>query len=117
MDSGMFYPVQAGAVEALKLNNSWFEEQNSIYSARKKKVLQLISALNCEVSKDQVGLFIWAKTPKGQSSAALVDKLLYEKDIFIAPGFIFGSQGEGYVRFSLCANEEMIDEALKRIIK
>lgn len=117
MDSGMFYPVQAGAVEALKLNNSWFEEQNSIYSARKKKVLQLISALNCEVSKDQVGLFIWAKTPKGQTSAALVDKLLYEKDIFIAPGFIFGSQGEGYVRFSLCANEEMIDEALKRIIK
>jgi len=115
MDSGMFYPVQAGAVEALKLSGSWFEEQNKIYAERKKKVLELISELDCEVKDDQAGLFVWAKTPRGKSSADIVDELLYNKDIFIAPGFIFGSQGEGYVRFSLCANGEALDEALKRI--
>ena len=117
MDSGMFYPVQAGAVEALKLPGAWFDEQNKIYADRKKKILELISALNCEVSEDQVGLFVWAKTPAGKTSEDIVDDLLYNKDIFIAPGFIFGSQGEGYVRFSLCANEEEIEEALKRIKK
>ena len=115
MDSGMFYPVQAGAVEALKLSKSWFDEQNKVYAERKKKVLELISELDCEVKEDQVGLFVWAKTPEGKSSEDIVDELLYEKDIFITPGFIFGSQGEGYVRFSLCANEQVIEEALKRI--
>lgn len=115
MDSGMFYPVQAGAVEALKLSGSWFEEINKVYANRKKKVLELISELNCEVSDDQVGLFVWAKIPHGKTSSDIVDDLLYKKDIFITPGFIFGSQGEGYVRFSLCANEDIIDEALKRI--
>ncbi|PTX44281.1 hypothetical protein C8P64_0256 [Christiangramia gaetbulicola] len=115
MDSGMFYPVQAGAVEALKLSGSWFEDQNKIYARRKKKVLELISNLDCEVRDDQVGLFVWAKTPEGKTSEDIVDDLLYDKDIFITPGFIFGSQGEGYIRFSLCANEEVIDEALKRI--
>lgn len=115
MDSGMFYPVQAGAVEALKLSGTWFEDQNKIYTERKKKVLELISELDCEVRDDQVGLFVWAKTPEGKTSEDIVDDLLYNKDIFITPGFIFGSQGEGYIRFSLCANEEVIDEALKRI--
>lgn len=115
MDSGMFYPVQAGAVEALKLSGSWFEEINKVYTRRKKKILELISELNCEVKGDQVGLFLWAKTPKEKTSSDIVDDLLYNKDIFITPGFIFGSQGEGYVRFSLCATEDDIDEALKRI--
>jgi len=115
MDSGMFYPVQAGAVEALKLSDSWFVEINKIYKARKKKAMELISALDCEVSDDQVGLFVWARTPKGKTSSDIVDDLLYNKDIFIAPGFIFGSQGEGYIRFSLCATEVVMDEALKRI--
>ena len=115
MDSGMFYPVQAGAVEALKLSDSWFVEINKIYKARKKKAMELISALDCEVSDDQVGLFVWARTPKGKTSSDIVDDLLYNKDIFIAPGFIFGSQGEGYIRFSLCATEDVMDKALKRI--
>lgn len=115
MDSGMFYPVQAGAVEALKLTGSWFDRQNKIYSDRKKKVLEIAAELDCEVREDQVGLFIWAKVPEGKTSVEIVDDLLYSKDIFISPGFIFGSQGEGYVRFSLCADEGTIDEALKRI--
>lgn len=115
MDSGMFYPVQAGAVEALKLSDSWFKEQNKVYADRKKKVLELISELDCKVQEEQVGLFVWAKVPEGKTSEDIVNDLLYNKDIFITPGFIFGSQGEGYIRFSLCANEEVIEEALKRI--
>ncbi len=115
MDSGMFYPLQAGAVQALKLSQSWFDDQNRIYEKRKELLLDLIEELNCEAADGQVGLFIWAKVPAGKSSADLVDGLLYEHDIFIAPGFIFGSQGEGYVRFSLCATEKVIEEALNRI--
>ncbi|APG60269.1 pyridoxal phosphate-dependent aminotransferase [Christiangramia salexigens] len=117
MDSGMFYPVQAGAVEALKLSQSWFDEQNKIYAERKKMIMELLSELGAVAEEDQVGLFVWAKVPENTSSGDLVDNLLYEQDIFIAPGFIFGSQGEGYVRFSLCASEEVIAEALKRIKK
>ena len=117
MDSGMFYPVQAGAVEALKLSGSWFEEQNRVYADRKKKVLEIIEALGCEVLNEQVGLFVWAKVPANKTSEDIVNDLLYNKDVFIAPGFIFGSKGEGYVRFSLCASEENIEEALNRIKK
>lgn len=117
MDSGMFYPVQAGAVEALKMGNGWFEKQNKIYSDRKKLVMELLEEIGCEAGEDQAGLFVWAKVPAGKTSAEVVDELLYEHDIFITPGFIFGSNGEGYVRFSLCASEEMIGEALKRLKK
>ena len=117
MDSGMFYPVQKGAVEALKLSQSWFDEQNKIYAKRKAMILQLISELGCKAAEDQVGLFVWAKVPEGKTSEDIVDELLYNKDVFITPGFIFGSQGEGYVRFSLCASEEVIEKALNRIKK
>ncbi|MFV8226160.1 pyridoxal phosphate-dependent aminotransferase [Christiangramia aquimixticola] len=115
MDSGMFFPVQAGAVEALKLSDVWFKQQNSIYSARKIKVMELVEELGCDAKQDQAGLFVWAKTPDGISTEEIVDSLLYEKNIFITPGFIFGKQGEGYIRLSLCANEETIEEALKRV--
>ncbi|MAM18684.1 MAG: aminotransferase class I/II-fold pyridoxal phosphate-dependent enzyme [Christiangramia sp.] len=115
MDSGMFLPLQKGAVEALNLPSSWFEEQNSVYGKRKELILELAKELKLEVADDQAGLFIWAKVPEDQSSAELVDELLYDKDIFITPGFIFGSNGEGFVRFSLCASEETIQEALKRV--
>ena len=117
MDSGMFYPVQAGAVEALKLSEEWFESQNNIYASRKSKIEELIAEIGGTIETEQVGLFVWVKVPEGKTSEKVVDELLYEKDIFIAPGFIFGSQGEGYVRFSLCASEEVIEEALKRIKK
>lgn len=115
MDSGMFYPVQAGAVEALRLSGTWFEKQNKIYAERKETVLELIEALGCKAAEDQVGLFVWAKVPEGKTSEDIVDDLLYNKEVFITPGFIFGSQGEGYVRFSLCASEEMIRKALNRV--
>lgn len=115
MDSGMFFPLQAGAAAALRLSSEWFSQLNEIYARRKKKMLELVTALGCSFSEDQAGLFIWAKVPNLCTSEDFVSRLLYEKEIFIAPGFIFGSQGEGYVRFSLCASEENIENALRRV--
>lgn len=114
MDSGMFYPLQAGATAALELPDDWFAEQNIIYRRRRDKVLQLAQALGCTTSGEQTGMFIWARVPAGETSESFVDTVLHGLDIFIAPGMIFGSQGEGYVRFSLCAAEELIEKAIKR---
>ena len=115
MDSGMFYPLQIGAIAALKLSKTWFKTQNEIYQNRKEKILALAKALNCVPSRDQAGMFIWAKVPEGETSEGLVEKLLHQYSIFVAPGFIFGSQGEGYIRFSLCADADVIEKALKRV--
>ena len=115
MDSGMFYGIQKGAIEALKLDKSWFEEQNSIYKRRRDLVFQLADLLECSYDKNSVGLFVWAKLPLGITSAEkYVNQLLYEKDLFITPGTIFGTNGEGYIRFSLCVDEEKIKEVIKR---
>ncbi|MDR9457957.1 MAG: aminotransferase class I/II-fold pyridoxal phosphate-dependent enzyme [Salegentibacter sp.] len=115
MDSGMFYPLQVGAAAALRLNGNWFSEQNEIYQSRKEKVLELAEALQCEPAKDQTGMFVWARVPSGTTSEAFVEFLLQKHNIFSAPGFIFGAMGEGYVRFSLCASEENIERAIKRV--
>ena len=120
MDSGMFYGIQKGAIEALKLGKDWFDKQNEIYTKRRNLIFQLAEKLNCTVDKNSVGLFVWAKLPNGIKSAeAFIDELLVEKHIFITPGTIFGSPensgGEGYIRFSLCVTEEKIEEAIKRI--
>lgn len=114
IDSGMFFPVMAGATEALKLPASWFERQNEIYESRKQLMLQLVFNLSCRLTKNQAGMFIWAKTPTGISSEDFVEELIQDYGIFAAPGFIFGSKGEGYIRFSLCASEEKIQEAIKK---
>ncbi|SNR68107.1 Aspartate/methionine/tyrosine aminotransferase [Lutibacter agarilyticus] len=115
MDSGMFLGIQKGAVEALKLSNEWFESLNEIYLKRRAIVWQIFDALNCTYDKSIGGLFVWAKIPEGTTSEALTDKLLYEKDVFITPGTIFGSNGEGYIRASLCVTEEVLQEVLNRI--
>ena len=115
MDSGMFYGIQKGAIEALKLDKSWFEKQNAIYKRRRDLVFQLANILKCTYDKNSVGLFVWAKLPLGiTNSEDFVNQLLYDKDLFITPGTIFGSNGEGYIRFSLCVDEEKIIEVLKR---
>ncbi|MFD1294811.1 pyridoxal phosphate-dependent aminotransferase [Lutibacter holmesii] len=115
MDSGMFLGIQKGAVEALKLSNEWFESLNEIYLKRRTIVWKIFDALNCTYDKTIGGLFVWAKIPAGISSEEITDKLLYEKDVFITPGTIFGSNGEGYIRASLCVTEEVLNEVLSRL--
>jgi aspartate/methionine/tyrosine aminotransferase len=115
MDSGMFYGIQQGAIAALKMNQKWFTDLNRIYRKRRSLVEQLATALGAEFDSNSVGLFVWAKLPKGAlNSEAFVDKLLDEKHLFITPGTIFGSQGAGYIRFSLCVNEATISKVLNR---
>jgi aspartate/methionine/tyrosine aminotransferase len=116
MDSGMFFGIQKGAIAALKSDKSWFDSMNLIYKKRRVLTEQLAEKLGCKVYKEGVGLFVWAKLPEGIASAEkFIDEILYEKSIFIAPGTIFGSNGEGYIRFALCVKEEKIQEAILRI--
>lgn len=114
VDSGMFYGIQKGAIEALKLGNDWFEKQNEIYTKRRNLIFKLAEKLNCVFDKNGVGLFVWAKLPAGILSEEFIDKVLIEKHIFITPGTIFGNNGEGYIRFSLCVTEEKIQQAIDR---
>ena len=115
MDSGMFYGIQQGAIAALKVSSGWFENMNEIYQKRRKLIWQIVEALDCTFDKNTSGMFVWAKIPAGKKAENIVDDLLYKHHIFIAPGTIFGSKGEGYIRFSLCVPEEKIKEALDRL--
>lgn len=114
MDSGMFYGIQKGAIKALELGNDWFYEQNKIYKQRQKLIFELADILNCSYDSNASGMFVWAKLPNEKEAEAVVDDLLYNKHLFVAPGTIFGSQGEGYIRFSLCVPETEIKEAITR---
>ncbi|APY01089.1 pyridoxal phosphate-dependent aminotransferase [Lacinutrix venerupis] len=115
MDSGMFYGIQKGAVEALNSSKMWFVSLNNVYEKRRKLVWQLATKLNCSFDEDASGLFVWAKLPPFFKSEEFIDKLLKENSIFITPGTVFGSQGEGYVRFSLCATIAELEEAIARV--
>ena len=115
MDSGMFYGIQKGAIEALQLPDTWFTVQNKIYEERRVLIWQLADKLGATYNKNATGLFVWAKIPKGKKAEEVTDAILYDKDIFITPGTIFGSQGEGYIRFSLCVTAAIIKEAISRI--
>nr|WP_298794561.1 aminotransferase class I/II-fold pyridoxal phosphate-dependent enzyme [uncultured Allomuricauda sp.] len=115
MDSGMFYGIQKGAIAALQSGAEWFEHLDEVYTKRRELMFELVEKLGCEYSKDAVGMFVWCKLPEGAaSSEEFIDRILVEKNIFIAPGTIFGSNGEGYIRFSLCVKEEKIREAIDR---
>ena len=114
MDSGMFYGIQKGAIEALQLSDDWFLTQNKIYEERRNLIWQLADKLGTTYNKNSTGLFVWAKIPEGKKSEEITDAVLYDKDIFITPGTIFGSQGEGYIRFSLCVTTDIIKEAIQR---
>lgn len=116
-DSGMFYGLQKGAIEALKLGPDWFDRLNEIYTKRRILVWKLAELMDLSVQKEQAGLFVWGKVPSKQNAEELVDKLLYEDHIFITPGKIFGPSGESYVRISLCQPEYKIQEAIQRIKK
>jgi len=116
MDSGMFYGIQKGAIEALKCSNMWFSALNSVYKQRRNLVWQLANALNCTYDREANGLFVWAKLPAHLKSEEFIDKVLKNNHIFLTPGTIFGSKGEGYIRFSLCASTEVLEEAITRLI-
>ena len=115
MDSGMFLGLQKGAIAALSLEKGWFDRQNEIYANRRKLVWTLADQLGLTFDREAAGLFVWCKMPEGASAEELVDQLLYEKNIFITPGKIFGTEGNTYVRISLCLQEFKILEAINRI--
>ena len=115
MDSGMFYGIQKGAIEALHLSENWFQIQNKEYQERRGLVFELANKLKCTYNKNSAGLFVWAKIPQGKTSEEFTDEILYKKDVFVAPGTVFGSNGEGFIRFSLCVPKEIIKEAINRV--
>lgn len=116
MDSGMFLPMQLAAAKALSLSSEWFESMNAVYRNRRDLVFELLELLECSFSKTQVGMFVWARIPPNfKDGYALSDKILYEANVFLTPGSIFGTAGEQYIRVSLCCKEEKIIEAIKRL--
>lgn len=118
MDSGMFLPLQLAAAKALQLGKDWHLQLNETYGERKKLVMELLNAINCKAAPGQAGLFVWAKVPVAYKDGyALSDELLYETNVFITPGGIFGSAGEQYIRISLCTTEEKLNMAIKRVQK
>lgn len=116
IDSGQFKPMMLAAAKALQCDSSWYEEVNSVYRRRRGIAEQIMAVLNCTFDPSQQGLFLWGKIPDSvESSEALADKILYNAKVFVTPGFIFGSNGERYIRISLCATEQRMTEALERI--
>ncbi|TYB78259.1 pyridoxal phosphate-dependent aminotransferase [Bizionia myxarmorum] len=115
MDSGMLFGIQKAAIQALSCSKLWYASLNQVYEERRELIWKLADALNCTFDKNTSGMFVWAKLPPYLKSEEFIDLLLKESNIFIAPGTIFGSNGEGYVRFSLCATTEVIEEAIARV--
>lgn len=116
MDSGMFLPAQLAAAKALILPAEWYKEQNVVYEKRKVAAKKILGLLNCKVSNKQVGLFLWAEVGKDfEDGFKLSDHILYNANVFITPGGIFGSAGNKYVRISLCSSEATLQQAFKNI--
>ena len=116
MDSGMFLPLQLAAATALGLPKEWYEKVNNVYRARRTKVFELLTLLNCVYDESQAGMFVWAKIPAGYKDGfALSDEVLYNANVFITPGGIFGNAGNPYVRVSLCSSEEKLQESIQRV--
>ena len=116
MDSGMYRPLQLAAVKALDMDASWYEGMNAFYKMRQEKVFELLDLLKCEYNVDQTGMFVWAKIPNTYKDGfQLSDEILYNTRVFITPGGIFGSQGNGYIRASLCSEVDTFEAAIKRV--
>ncbi len=116
IDSGQFKPMMLAAAQALSLDSDWIEQVNANYSQRREIAEKIMTAIGCTFDPRQQGLFLWGKIPASEaSSESLADRILDKARVFITPGFIFGSNGERYVRISLCATRERMLEALDRI--
>jgi len=115
MDSGMFLAMQMAAIEALNNHESWYETVNSVYLRRRKIVEEIMELLKCNFDKSQVGLFVWGRIPEEiPDCESYVEDILKKTLVFITPGFIFGKNGERYIRISLCATEEKLNEVKTR---
>jgi aspartate/methionine/tyrosine aminotransferase len=118
MDSGMFLPLQLAAAKALTLEKDWYDEVNAVYKKRRVKAFLLLDLLEGRYSRDQAGMFLWAKIPgQYQDAFELSDEILNGAKVFITPGGIFGSEGEKFLRVSLCSPEEKFEDAIQRIKK
>lgn len=119
MDSGQFLPMQEAAAEALALGDEWYAELNEEYYAREAYGYRLLDALGCSYRKGQAGLFIWAELPAEFEGDcyAFSDRVLERCGVFVTPGGIFGSEGDRYIRISLCAKREQLAEAIEAIEK
>ncbi len=116
IDSGQFRPMMKAAVEALKQGKAWYDDLNAMYAKRRLIAEEIMNVLGCHFDSSQSGLFLWGRIPESvESSEALADDILYNARVFITPGFIFGSNGDRYIRISLCAKENKMQEALNRI--
>lgn len=115
MDSGMFKPIQEASVKALSLGTDWMKQLNGLYNQRRIQAFHVMDLLKCTYDRNQAGMFVWAKVPDGNGET-FADKLLYEFDVFLTPGFIFGREhGDQFVRISLCAPVEKFEEVIKRL--
>lgn len=116
MDSGMFLPLQLAAAKALSLGADWYRQVNEVYRQRRELVYQLLDTLGVKYSKGRPGLFVWGSVPADfESGYELTDRILEKANVFLTPGGIFGRNGENYIRVSLCATREKIEESIKRI--
>ncbi len=116
MDSGMFLPLQLAAAKALELGKDWHDGLNAVYKKRRLLAEQLLNKLECKIAPNQAGMFVWAAIPNEYKDCyQLSDKILYNSNVFITPGGIFGTAGNKYVRVSLCSTEEKLKEAINRI--
>lgn len=117
IDSGTFRGIQLAAAEAYNNSDEWHRQANiNTYRQRRKLAEQIMQQLGCTFDENQVGMFLWGRIPDKYANAEeLTEKVLHEARVFITPGFIFGSNGERYIRISLCAKDMKIKEALERI--
>ena len=116
IDSGQFKPMMMAAARALQCDAEWYSTINAVYAERRRIAEQIMNCLGCHFDPAQRGLFLWGRIPDNYSgSEELADRLLYDARVFVTPGFIFGSNGNRYIRISLCATKEKMQEALSRI--
>jgi hypothetical protein len=116
MDSGMFKPVQAAAVTALRSPGSWYKDLNNIYRSRRIAAGELMNTLGCSFDHGQSGLFLWGKIPSFRGDGEeFAEHILKDAHVFVTPGSVFGTNGRNYIRISLCATEAVINEANDRI--
>lgn len=116
VDSGQFKPAMLAAAAALDADDAWFSALNASYTERRSIAERIMTALGCSFDPSQRGLFLWGRIPESEAgSEAMADRVLRDYRVFITPGFIFGKNGERYIRISLCAPPERLEEALRRI--